>query len=122
MKEIRRYQKSFANLIPRTPFARVVREIFQDNHYRSSYQFRIQASALDALRDAAESFLVRLFEDVQLCCLHAKRKTILPIDFRLALRISQGNTPCGMGQVEYGVQLNDKKRVEEIADNEEDSI
>jgi histone H3/H4 len=43
-----------------------------------------------ALQEAAESFLVGLFEDATLCAIHAKRVTIMKKDFDLALRIRGG--------------------------------
>lgn len=48
---------------------------------------RIQSAALAALHEAAEAYLVGLFEDANLCALHAKRITIMPKDIRLARRI-----------------------------------
>jgi histone H3/H4 len=45
--------------------------------------FRWQASALEALQNAAEDYLVKLFEDANLCCLHAKRVTIMPRDIQV---------------------------------------
>ena len=43
--------------------------------------------ALAALQEAAENFLVGLFEDVNLLAVQAKRVTVMPHDIRLALRI-----------------------------------
>lgn len=40
-----------------------------------------------ALQEAAESHLVGLFEDANLCTIHAKRVTIMPKDLQLARRI-----------------------------------
>lgn len=48
---------------------------------------RWQAHALMALQEAAESFLVHLFEDANLCALHAKRVTVMQKDIQLARRI-----------------------------------
>ena len=48
---------------------------------------RFQSTALAALQEAAENFLVGLFEDVNLLAVHAKRVTVMPHDIRLALRI-----------------------------------
>jgi histone H3 len=52
---------------------------------------RFQASAVEALREATESYLIKLFEDCQLCAIHAKRKTIMPRDMTLARRIHGDN-------------------------------
>lgn len=72
LREIRRYQKSTELLIKRAPFQRVVREISQD--YKSDLRF--QQSAIDALQEAAETYLVGLFEDTNLCAIHARRVTV----------------------------------------------
>jgi len=84
LREIRRYQKSSELLIRKLPFSRFVREIAQ-NMFKNTY--RMQANALLAMQEAAEAYLVRLFEDSNLCAIHAKRVTILPKDIQLARRI-----------------------------------
>ncbi|KAJ6704741.1 hypothetical protein OIU79_009620 [Salix purpurea] len=48
---------------------------------------RFQSSAVAALQEAAEAYLVGLFEDTNLCAIHAKRVTIMPKDIQLARRI-----------------------------------
>ena len=83
MREIRRYQKSTELLIRKLPFQRLVREITQD--YKTDIRF--QGSALLALQESAEAYLVGLFEDANLCAIHAKRVTIQPKDMQLARRI-----------------------------------
>ena len=83
LREIRRYQKSCDLLIKKLPFQRLVREIAQD--FKTNLRF--QSAALSALQEAAESYLVGLFEDTNLCCIHAKRVTIMPRDIQLARRI-----------------------------------
>lgn len=50
-------------------------------------EFRWQSQAIQALQEAAEAFLVHLFEDVNLCAIHAKRVTIMQKDIQLARRI-----------------------------------
>ena len=68
------------------PFQRLVREILQDMHF--TVQYRIQASAVLVIQESAEALLVHLFEDSNLCALHAKRVTIIQSDTKLlALRI-----------------------------------
>lgn len=84
LAEIKAYQKSTDLLLRRLPFARLVREI-QINLTR--YPYRWQGSALLALQEAAEAHLVGLFEDCNLCAIHAKRVTIMPKDMQLARRI-----------------------------------
>lgn len=83
LREIRKYQRSTENLIARLPFQRLVREIAQD----VKTDLRFQASAVSALQEAAEAYLVGLFEDTNLIAIHAKRVTIMPKDLQLARRI-----------------------------------
>mmetsp|Transcript_33531 Transcript_33531/g.38185 ORF Transcript_33531/g.38185 Transcript_33531/m.38185 type:complete len:132 (-) Transcript_33531:412-807(-) len=83
LREIRKYQKSTDLLIRKAPFQRLVREIMQD--YRSD--LRLQSTGILALQEASEAYLIGIFEDAQLCAIHAKRVTILPKDIRLARRI-----------------------------------
>jgi histone H3 len=83
LREIRKYQKSTELLIRKLPFQRLVRELAQD--YRGDLRF--QGSAVSALQEATEAFLVGLFEDTNLCAIHAKRVTIMPKDILLARRI-----------------------------------
>ncbi|KAH7296203.1 hypothetical protein KP509_26G013100 [Ceratopteris richardii] len=81
--EIRHYQKTAELLIPRRPFARVVKEELQ----RYCAGLRIQALALEALQKAVEAFLISMLEDSNLCAIHAKRVTIQSKDIQLARRI-----------------------------------
>uniref|UniRef100_A0A8C9PZC5 Core Histone H2A/H2B/H3 domain-containing protein n=1 Tax=Spermophilus dauricus TaxID=99837 RepID=A0A8C9PZC5_SPEDA len=79
LREIRRYQKSTELLIRKLPFQRLVREIAQD--FKTDLRF--QSSAVMALQEACEAYLVGLFEDTNLCAIHAKRVTIMPKDIQL---------------------------------------
>ena len=83
LREIRKFQKSTDLLIRKLPFQRVVREIAGE--YKSDLRF--QSQAVLALQEAAEAYLVGLFEDTNLCAIHAKRVTIMPKDMQLARRI-----------------------------------
>ena len=83
LREIRRYQKSTELLIRRLPFQRLVREIAQN----CKIDLRFQSTAIGALQEAAEAYVVGLFEDTSLCAIHAKRETIMPKDIQLARRI-----------------------------------
>ena len=69
------------------PFSRLVREITQDLGYSDDTMKRWQGNALLALQEAAEAYLVGIFEDSNLCAIHAKRVTIMPKDIQLARRI-----------------------------------
>ncbi|KXZ50444.1 hypothetical protein GPECTOR_16g618 [Gonium pectorale] len=75
--------KSTELLIRKLPFQRLVREIAQD--FKTDLRF--QSQAVLALQKAAEAYLVGLFEDTNLCAIHAKRVTIMPKDIQLARRI-----------------------------------
>ena len=83
LREIRRYQKSTELLIRKAPFQRLVREILQD----IDSDLRCQSTAVLALQEASEAYLIGLFEDTNLCAIHAKRVTIMPNDIQLARRI-----------------------------------
>jgi len=84
LRDIRKYQKSTELLIKRSPFARLVREIMADH---SRVAERIQSSALLALQEAAEAYLVGVLEDSNMLAIHCKRVTIMPKDMQLARRI-----------------------------------
>ena len=83
LREIRRYQKSTNLLNSKAAFQRLVREVA----YYYKVDVRFQPTALLALQEAAEAYLIGLFEDTNLCAIHAKRVTIMPKDMQLARRI-----------------------------------
>lgn len=83
LREIRKYQKSTELLIRKLPFQRFVREVAQD--YKTDLRF--QASALMALQEASEAFLVGVFEESNLAAIHAKRVTVMPKDINLVCTI-----------------------------------
>merc|ERR1712222_152965 len=83
LREIRKYQRSTELLIRKLPFSRLVREIAQD----TKTELKFQSQAVLALQEAAEAYLVGLFEDTNLCAIHAKRVTIMPKDIQLARRL-----------------------------------
>ena len=83
VREIRKYQKSTDLLIRKLPFQRLVKEIAHE----IKPETRFQSSAVLALQEATEAYLVGLFEDTNLCSIHAKRVTIMPKDIQLARRI-----------------------------------
>lgn len=84
LRDIRKYQKSTELLIRKLPFQRVVRELAQGMEIAD---VRFQGSALAALQEAAEAYLVGLLEDTNLCAIHAKRVTIMPKDMQLSRRV-----------------------------------
>ena len=93
LHEICRYQKSTKCLIKKSSFQKHIQEISQEYWIcpqglgTPSVQVRFQSTAIAALQEAAENFIVGLFEDVNLLAVHAKRVTVMPRDIRLALRI-----------------------------------
>jgi histone H3 len=83
LREIRKYQKSTDLLIRKAPFQRLIREIAQE--YKTDLRF--QAHAVEALQEAAEAYMTGLYEDTNLCAIHARRVTIMPKDIQLARRV-----------------------------------
>jgi histone H3 len=83
LREIKRYQKQVEMLLPRAPFQRLVREITQD----LDHELRFASQALIAIQEASEAYIVGIFEDTNLCAIHAKRSTIMRKDMELARRI-----------------------------------
>jgi histone H3 len=89
LREIRKYQKSTDLLINKTRFTWLLREIVQNvpGHNTETTALRMQKATILALQEAAEAFLTGLFEDSNLCAIHAKRVTIMPKDIKIVLRI-----------------------------------
>ena len=83
LQDIHHFQKTSALLIRKLPFQRLVREITQD--FKTDLRF--QLAAILCLQEAAEAYLVRLFDDTNLCAIHARQATIMPKDILLARRI-----------------------------------
>lgn len=74
-------------MISKLPFSRLVREVALGMQPAGIDCLRWQSQAIQALQEAAEAFLVHLFEDTNLCAIHAKRVTIMQKDIQLARRI-----------------------------------
>ena len=83
LREIRHYQKLTDLLIRKAPFQWLIYEILRS--IRNN--LRIQAMMVKGLQEATEAYLVGLFEDSNLCAIHAKRVMIMPRDVQLARRI-----------------------------------
>ena len=83
LHEIWCFQRSVDLLIPRLPFQRLVHEIAQD--FRMDLRF--QSSAILALQEAMEAWLVSLLKSANLYCIHRGKITIAPKDFYLVRRI-----------------------------------
>ncbi|MFS8009295.1 putative transcription factor Hap3/NF-YB family [Helianthus anomalus] len=90
LREIRKLQKGVDLIIPAAPFIRTVREI---SNYMSPEITRWQAEALQALQEAAEDYIIQLFEDSMLCAIHAKRVTLMKKDWELARRLGKKGQP-----------------------------
>ena len=78
LREIRKYQKTTDLLIRKAPFIRLVKEILHGK--LGKMEIRMQCIAVEALQEAAEYYLINLFDDANLCALHAKRITLQPKD------------------------------------------
>ena len=87
LREICKYQRSTDLLCRRLSVARLIREITQD----FKVGLRFQATALLAIQEAMEAWLICLMEDMNLCAIHAKRVTIGPKDLSLVCRIRVNN-------------------------------
>ena len=83
LREVKKYQKSIKNVLLRAPFQRLCRQICSD----MDHELRWQSQALAALQEASEAYIVGLFEDTNLCAIHAMRKTVMKKDMDLARRI-----------------------------------
>ncbi len=86
LREIRKYQKSTELLLRKLPFQRLAREVSNEITAVGDDK-RWQSAAVIALQEAAEAYLVHLYEDTNLNAIHAKRITIMPKDMQLARRI-----------------------------------
>lgn len=84
LNEIRKYQKSTNLLIPKTSFKQVADETLQQV---TTNKLRFAAEAVNALQEAAEQMLTKVFADANLCAIHAGRVTIMPKDIKLAMRL-----------------------------------
>ena len=80
LRQIRKYQKSTELLIRKLPFQRLVKEVVVQMFQT---QYRFQSTALLALQEASEEFLVRMFEMVNHIAIHSNRQTIMSKDMYL---------------------------------------
>ena len=83
LREIRKYQRSTDSIVPRAPLQRIIKEI--TGKYMPDARYSI--GAIEAVHQCIEAYMVGLFEDTGLCAVHARRKTIMTRDMRLARRI-----------------------------------
>ena len=85
LKEIAYYQKCVGLLVPKLPFQHLVQEITY--HDLNKVDIHYQASAISALQEGREAYLVGLTEDTSLEVIHGRRVTIMPKDVQIARRI-----------------------------------
>jgi len=83
LEEIRAEQRKTDLCIDRKAFHRIFREIAQD----FSPEIAIHESASEALQEAAEAYMINLFEEANLIAVSGKRKYIIPNDLQLVRRI-----------------------------------
>ena len=83
MREIRRYQRTEELLLKKAPFQRIVKEIA--NEINPGLKF--QDTAVLALQEVCEQYLVSIFQDSVQCAKHGKRITVQPRDIQLARRL-----------------------------------
>jgi histone H3 len=86
LRQIRKYQKSTESLVRKLPFQRLVRHLVGEKNKRMR-AVRMQTAALYVMQQAYEAYVISLFEDANLCAIHAKRVTVMPKDLLLAKRI-----------------------------------
>jgi histone H3/H4 len=91
LDEVREAQRSTRLIVPRLPFARVVKE--ETERYAGTFEFKWNSDAIEALQEGAEAYVVSVMHDAYLCSLHAKRVTLMVKDIQLARRI-QGEATC----------------------------
>ncbi|KAI6173677.1 Histone domain-containing protein [Aphelenchoides besseyi] len=94
LMEIRKYQKSTALLIQKAPFCRVVKDTIYEMSGRQD--MRVQSEAVSALQEAAEAFIIQLFEAASLCARHGRRVTVMPADFQLVRNVLNIFTSGGL--------------------------
>jgi len=87
LNQIRHFQTTTENLIPKAPFCRCIKEAL---HFFGDY--RITKEGIDALQVAAESYIVGIFNDAYCLTIHRKRVTIDPSDISLLLYIRGGSS------------------------------
>ena len=88
LMEIRDLQKTFHNLIPIAPLLRLIRELAAD---QGKGDYRWQSSAVMAIREAVEMYLIGYLHDSNLVAIHAKRVTIMPKDMQLVKRLRESD-------------------------------
>jgi histone H3 len=83
LAQIRASQQIPDLLINKLAFQRLLREIFQE----IDPEMRIQSSAVQALQEATEAFMISFMEDANLVAIQDKMVTVLPEHMRRAMKI-----------------------------------
>ena len=83
LRQIKKLQKGTDLLCQKAPFQRLVRAVAA----QQKAGLRFAATALAALQESTESYIISLLADANLCSLHAKRVTAMPSDLNLARRL-----------------------------------
>jgi histone H3 len=83
LRQIRKYQRGTELLLRKAPFQRLLREVAQSQ----KEGLRWSASAVAAVQEATESYIISLLSDANLCALHTRRVTAMPRDLQLARRL-----------------------------------
>eukprot|EP01064_Diplonema_japonicum_P013963 TRINITY_DN214_c0_g1_i2.p1 TRINITY_DN214_c0_g1~~TRINITY_DN214_c0_g1_i2.p1 ORF type:complete len:143 (+),score=63.14 TRINITY_DN214_c0_g1_i2:58-486(+) len=83
LREIFKLQKTSKLLLQKAPFQRLVRETM--NNYKTGLSFK--PSALEAVQEATESYMVGLFQAAVMMQIHRKKQTLNHLDLNIARRI-----------------------------------
>tara|TARA_B110000902_G_C13903418_1_gene435330 strand:- start:79 stop:582 length:504 start_codon:yes stop_codon:yes gene_type:complete len=83
LRQVKKFQKSTNLLLRKAPFQRLVRELA--GNYKDGLRFA--SSAVLALQEATEAYVVSVLSDTNLCAIHSRRVTIMPRDLHLARRL-----------------------------------
>lgn len=111
LREIRRFQKSTDLLIKVAPMQRIISSILRSNHPG----MRIQAKALPVLMEAVQAIQVKLFQESQLACIHAKRQMITVADLRYACHHMNLDCPSKEERIRNYKQTHAKLKAAEAA-------
>ena len=107
LREIRKTQKSTELLVPRAPMNRFIRQLLQEVQPSEDPIGRFKAEAVEALQQAAESYLIDMFANVNKIAISQKRQTVLKRDLELLQRVQmQGLVP----KRDTFVEVPDKKK------------
>ena len=89
LREIRHYQREYGVVCSKIACARLFRELCE----KEKTGLRWQASAIMALQEGFEDYLVNLFHDTVLAAIHGRRKTVMPKDIHLVRQLRQETDP-----------------------------